>query len=149
MIKTNGSSDRGFEVETFPRFTYKSTLMLKTSSIGRFCLHPAQFWHRSPYHTFYRTLLYSRGSIRKTLLGPVIHQFSTQRYPQTPPDREGHKPTIRENIYTLPNILTVSRILACPVLGWSILEGNFHFATTLLVYAGLTDLVCLCISEQV
>ncbi|KAG5725047.1 hypothetical protein E4T56_gene12403 [Termitomyces sp. T112] len=50
------------------------------------------------------------------------------------------KVTVRENIYTLPNALTVSRILACPVLGWSILDGNFHLATALLVYAGLTDL---------
>ncbi|KAF8967749.1 CDP-alcohol phosphatidyltransferase-domain-containing protein [Flammula alnicola] len=52
----------------------------------------------------------------------------------------GGTPTIRENIYTLPNLLTVSRILACPVLGWSILDGNYHLATGLLVYAGLTDL---------
>ncbi|KAK0501583.1 CDP-alcohol phosphatidyltransferase-domain-containing protein, partial [Armillaria luteobubalina] len=48
--------------------------------------------------------------------------------------------TIRENIYTIPNALTVSRILACPVLGWSILNSNFKLATGLLVYAGLTDL---------
>ncbi|KAF8902352.1 hypothetical protein CPB84DRAFT_1678882 [Gymnopilus junonius] len=52
------------------------------------------------------------------------------------------KPTLRENIYTLPNLLTLSRIFACPVLGWSILDGNYHLATGLLVYAGLTDLVC-------
>lgn len=52
-----------------------------------------------------------------------------------------NKPTIRENIYTIPNLLTASRILACPVLAWSILDGNYHLATGLLVYAGLTDLV--------
>ncbi|TFK71443.1 hypothetical protein BDN72DRAFT_837684 [Pluteus cervinus] len=51
------------------------------------------------------------------------------------------KPTLRENIYTIPNILTVSRILACPVLGWSILEGNFVLSTSLLAYAGITDWV--------
>ncbi|KIK90885.1 hypothetical protein PAXRUDRAFT_831298 [Paxillus rubicundulus Ve08.2h10] len=49
------------------------------------------------------------------------------------------KSTIRENIYTIPNFLTVSRILACPVLGWSILNDDFHLATCLLVYAGLSD----------
>ncbi|KAH7915257.1 CDP-alcohol phosphatidyltransferase-domain-containing protein [Hygrophoropsis aurantiaca] len=49
------------------------------------------------------------------------------------------KPTIRENIYTIPNLLTVSRILACPVLGWSILHDDFYLATGLLVYAGLSD----------
>ena len=51
--------------------------------------------------------------------------------------------TIRENIYTLPNLLTVSRILACPVLGYYIVQDNFIAATSLLVYAGLTDLVCV------
>ena len=50
-------------------------------------------------------------------------------------------PIVRENIYTIPNLLTVSRILACPVLGWSILHDDFYLATGLLVYAGLSDLV--------
>lgn len=49
--------------------------------------------------------------------------------------------TPRENIYTIPNLLTVSRIIACPVLGWAIVHDNFEFATALLVYAGLTDTV--------
>ncbi|KAG6902547.1 hypothetical protein C0995_014936 [Termitomyces sp. Mi166 len=60
-------------------------------------------------------------------------------YPHNPVERP-RKVAVRENIYTLPNALTLSRILACPVLGWSILDGNFHLATALLVYAGLTDL---------
>jgi cardiolipin synthase (CMP-forming) len=51
------------------------------------------------------------------------------------------KPVKRDRIYTFPNLLTVSRIAACPFLGWSILDGNFALATSLLVYAGLTDLV--------
>lgn len=51
--------------------------------------------------------------------------------------------TLHENIYTIPNLLTVSRILACPVLGYAIVQDNFVAATALLVYAGLTDLVCL------
>ena len=50
--------------------------------------------------------------------------------------------TLRENIYTLPNLLTASRILACPVLGYFIVQDNFVAATVLLAYAGLTDLVC-------
>ena len=49
--------------------------------------------------------------------------------------------TEKENIYTIPNVLTLSRIFACPVLGWSVLEGNYHLASGLLVYAGLTDIV--------
>ncbi|KAF8448903.1 CDP-alcohol phosphatidyltransferase-domain-containing protein [Boletus edulis BED1] len=50
------------------------------------------------------------------------------------------RPTFRENIYTIPNVLTASRILACPLLGWSILHDDFYLATGLLVYAGLSDL---------
>lgn len=53
----------------------------------------------------------------------------------------GTRPTLRENIYTIPNLLTVSRIFACPVLGWSILNNDFYLATGLLVYAGLSDIV--------
>ncbi len=49
---------------------------------------------------------------------------------------------MRDNIYTVPNLLTVSRIIACPVLGLAIVNDNFYLATGLLVYAGLTDLVC-------
>lgn len=47
----------------------------------------------------------------------------------------------RENIYTIPNALTLSRILSCPLLAWSILDGNFALATSILVYAGLSDWV--------
>ncbi|KZT21622.1 CDP-diacylglycerol--glycerol-3-phosphate 3-phosphatidyltransferase [Neolentinus lepideus HHB14362 ss-1] len=48
---------------------------------------------------------------------------------------------LRENIYTWPNLLTLSRIVACPILGYTIVKGDFVSATSLLVYAGLTDLV--------
>lgn len=66
--------------------------------------------------------------------------FSVQ--PERPPKSTTLK-ELRENIYTLPNLLTVSRIFACPILGWSILQNDYHLATTLLVYAGITDLVCI------
>ncbi|KAF9466149.1 CDP-alcohol phosphatidyltransferase-domain-containing protein [Collybia nuda] len=70
----------------------------------------------------------------------VVHRkYATLGSTGTPQPPET-KPTPRENIYTLPNALTVSRIVACPVLGWSILQNDFTLATTLLVYAGLTDL---------
>ena len=48
-----------------------------------------------------------------------------------------------EKIWTIPNALTVSRILSCPILCYAILHDNFYAATGLLVYAGLTDLVCV------
>ncbi|KAF7356458.1 putative cardiolipin synthase [Mycena venus] len=68
--------------------------------------------------------------------------FSTRTPLHFPGDQNPSKPNpvLKENIYTFPNLLTVSRIIACPILGWSIMEGQFHLATSLLVYAGLTDL---------
>jgi cardiolipin synthase len=86
-------------------------------------------------------------SIRKNQCPFTVNStrhFSTslRRYfPEQQTEASKNKPTMRENIYTIPNLLTTSRILACPVLGWSILDGNYHLATGLLVYAGLTDLV--------
>ncbi|THV02526.1 hypothetical protein K435DRAFT_817697 [Dendrothele bispora CBS 962.96] len=89
------------------------------SSLSRF--RPQTFRISSPYHQ-----------------GLLIHRvFSTQ---QPEPSKPKLPLALRENIYTLPNALTVSRIIACPVIGWSILDGQFQLATSLLVYAGLTDL---------
>ncbi|KAF7308936.1 MFS general substrate transporter [Mycena kentingensis (nom. inval.)] len=65
-------------------------------------------------------------------LFPVAKRLST-----TPPPKQ----SLKEDIYTLPNLLTLSRIAACPILGYSVLHGDFHIATSLLVYAGLTDFV--------
>jgi hypothetical protein len=48
----------------------------------------------------------------------------------------------QERIFTLPNTLTVGRIVACPFLGYSILHGNFAVATGILVAGGFTDWVC-------
>ena len=71
-----------------------------------------------------------------------VRQF-TANSRQCLPESQKTKPGIKENIYTLPNLLTVSRIFSCPILGWSILGGNYHLSTGLLVYAGLTDWVGL------
>ncbi|KAF4569595.1 hypothetical protein EYR40_008573 [Pleurotus pulmonarius] len=96
-------------------------------------------------------LLGSRIFANRNSFAPSFRTFFTRHavwspnVRNSPPQQENRedeekRPTIRENIYTWPNLLTVSRILACPVLGWSILEGNFQLATTLLVYAGASDL---------
>jgi cardiolipin synthase len=46
-----------------------------------------------------------------------------------------------ENIYTLPNFLTVTRLVAAPVVGYLILHGHHAWAVGLFAYAGITDLV--------
>jgi hypothetical protein len=47
----------------------------------------------------------------------------------------------RENIFTIPNLLCVGRIVMSPYLGYVIIEGDFSLAMGLMIAAGLTDLV--------
>jgi hypothetical protein len=47
----------------------------------------------------------------------------------------------QENIFTIPNLLTTSRIALTPFIGYLVLHQNFHWACSLFVFAGLTDLV--------
>lgn len=56
---------------------------------------------------------------------------------------ETQKPTpaVHEDIYTIPNFLTVTRIAASPVIGYLILQDANTWAVGLLAYAGLSDLV--------
>jgi cardiolipin synthase (CMP-forming) len=49
--------------------------------------------------------------------------------------------TPHENIYTLPNILTFSRLLAAPLIGYFITTSHPIPALSLFFYAGITDLI--------
>ncbi|SLM35739.1 cdp-diacylglycerol-glycerol-3-phosphate 3-phosphatidyltransferase [Lasallia pustulata] len=49
--------------------------------------------------------------------------------------------TPHENIYTLPNLLTLSRLLAAPLIGSLVLHDQHAWAVALFAYAGITDLV--------
>jgi len=90
-----------------------------------------------------RTTRNTQWRPQSSLLARPFSIFHQRRVEQPPSETSSSKPAIRENIYTIPNLLTVSRIISCPVLAWSILDGNYYLATGLLVYAGLTDLVRL------
>ncbi|KAI0339571.1 hypothetical protein BDW22DRAFT_1361116 [Trametopsis cervina] len=83
--------------------------------------------------------LRSRRTFRSC--APRLEQHEPTKLPDQPTPKAKLAERVKENIYTIPNLLTVSRILACPVLGWAIVEDNFVLATSLLAYAGLTDLV--------
>ncbi|EFE36596.1 uncharacterized protein ARB_04118 [Trichophyton benhamiae CBS 112371] len=60
-------------------------------------------------------------------------------------EKEKEKPStkavVHENIYTIPNILTASRLVAAPIIGYSILTGSHTLALSLFAYAAVTDLV--------
>ena len=49
--------------------------------------------------------------------------------------------TPHENIYNLPNFLTVSRLIAAPVTSYLLLHDHYKWALALFAYAGFTDLV--------
>lgn len=49
------------------------------------------------------------------------------------------KTNLRENIYTIPNILTASRLVAAPFIGYCILHDYHATALGLFAYAGITD----------
>lgn len=46
-----------------------------------------------------------------------------------------------ENIYTIPNILTFSRLIATPAIGYLIIHNQHLYAFSLFVYAGFSDLL--------
>ncbi|WWD17667.1 hypothetical protein CI109_102108 [Kwoniella shandongensis] len=46
---------------------------------------------------------------------------------------------LHESPYTIPNALTLLRLLACPVLGYTIVQGDYAWATGILFASGLTD----------
>lgn len=47
----------------------------------------------------------------------------------------------RENIMTIPNMLTISRAILSPYIGYVIVQGDFTLGMSLLAVAGITDLV--------
>ncbi|XXG96696.1 hypothetical protein Hte_002986 [Hypoxylon texense] len=49
--------------------------------------------------------------------------------------------TPHENIYTVPNILTFSRLVAAPFIGYAIVHDAHVWALSLFAYAGISDLL--------
>ncbi|GAA5884116.1 hypothetical protein JCM16303_005923 [Sporobolomyces ruberrimus] len=80
----------------------------------------------------------------RTTLAFESRRFYSTTPPPLPPSSLTPPPaslTKHENIYTIPNALTLARILACPVIGYYIVEGELGIATSLLFVAGVSDLV--------
>lgn len=65
-----------------------------------------------------------------------IQVYSTDNTPETKSKDQ------TENILTVPNILTVGRMLMCPVLGYLVIHNDYPTAFGLFIAAGITDLVC-------
>ena len=50
----------------------------------------------------------------------------------------------QENIFTIPNLLSLGRIALSPVLGYFVLSENYKLALTFFVLAGISDMVGTC-----
>lgn len=92
-----------------------------------------------------------RGVIRSMCSVLVVsnHELCLTINSSTGPPKLTPKPRLRvlaqltphENIYTIPNILTFSRLIAAPVIGYLVLHDYHAWAVGLFAYAGITDLV--------
>jgi cardiolipin synthase len=47
--------------------------------------------------------------------------------------------TLREDIYTIPNVLTFSRLVAAPIIGYLVVHGHSFYALGLFVCSCVTD----------
>ena len=88
---------------------------------------PSTLWRFNQYRG-----LSDKPSNAKTS-GKIEDQSSAQ-----PNSSNGTEP--KENIYTIPNFLTVGRFIVAPYLGYMVLQENFHLACALLGVAALTDM---------
>ncbi|KAL5328365.1 hypothetical protein ACEPPN_001864 [Leptodophora sp. 'Broadleaf-Isolate-01'] len=94
-------------------------------------------WHLRPQ----RNSLRHKGLAYSTSKQPGDAQRSTEIEPKKPPLKVLTKITPHENIYTIPNILTFSRLIAAPIVGYLVLHDHHAWAIGLFAYAGITDLV--------
>lgn len=74
------------------------------------------------------------------LLTNAIDSRSSETVPALSKAKQLLKKT-HEDIYTLPNILTMSRLFASPFVGYFILQDNHTWALGLLAYSAVTDLL--------
>ena len=62
-------------------------------------------------------------------------------YPETKAEIKPAHSSITENIYTLPNVLTFTRIISAPFVGYYIIQGQPLTAIGIFAYSCITDLV--------
>ncbi|KFY46417.1 hypothetical protein V494_00460 [Pseudogymnoascus sp. VKM F-4513 (FW-928)] len=138
-----------------------TSLLLKPQSIAsRFSRQSkANLWtcssiSRTPSVT---SLKLSNGPLASRLGLHRNYSLEPEKKPQAPesnvPSPKGLKPlksnvakalaqlTPHENIYTVPNFLTLTRLIAAPVVGYLVLNDAHAWALGLFAYAGITDLV--------
>ena len=105
-----------------------SRLSIRSIITGKYTISPARWHTRS-------AILYPVHSILPRCKLLQIKFLSTQQQ-QRKPSIERH-----ENIYTIPNILTLTRLASAPIIAYCIIKDQHLIATGLLAYATVTDLL--------
>lgn len=85
----------------------------------------------------YAQTAHRRCFLKPNGLTPVAHSTASKiaaKLPTLPKN-------IHEDIRTLPNLLTLSRLVAAPFVGYFILHDQHAWALGLFAYAGVTDLL--------
>lgn len=75
-----------------------------------------------------------KRNLNSTLDRATAPSPSSQPFTQLPKVKE-----IREDLWTLPNILTLSRLAAAPVIGALVIQGHSNLALGLFAYSCVTD----------
>ncbi|KAI1412985.1 hypothetical protein F5Y13DRAFT_40133 [Hypoxylon sp. FL1857] len=102
-----------------------------------------------PRRCLSQTKIYSRDQNETKSKDQLPSQHTPSEPPPTPKARGIRKvipkvlPTLtpHENIYTVPNLLTFSRLVAAPFIGYAILHDAHVWALGLFAYAGVSDLL--------
>ncbi|KAG0346858.1 hypothetical protein BG004_000663 [Podila humilis] len=155
-------------IQTMSTTTTTTTMAIKSTQPPRLAIQcrPSLFstyttCHSSGRHTpslrynQFKTLdnAWSRTSWtpKKSLYSMQSCFFSTSQssHDAKEPDQQGtsqksseksiKKSLLHENIYTIPNFLTFSRLVAAPVIGYWVLQGNYTDASILFGIACVTD----------
>jgi len=89
----------------------------------------------------------SRGQLLRLVLVGYVFVFTFDSDNSPAPPKKSLKPHLKvlaqftphEDIYTIPNILTFTRLIAAPVIGYLVLHDYHTWAVGLFAYAGITD----------
>ncbi|KAF2258686.1 hypothetical protein CC78DRAFT_621647 [Lojkania enalia] len=146
--------------QTFPGSSSRASSFWARSAGTRHCVHPSS----GPAHWRYairERVLFSTSGVRgieprdtdkePSSAGKTKQEASTKS--NLPPKarlspsaltstlKAKLAPLRHENIYTLPNILTFSRLIATPLIGYFIIHNHHLYAFSLFMYAGISDLL--------
>ncbi|CAH1756577.1 3643_t:CDS:2 [Entrophospora sp. SA101] len=116
-----------FEVHFNISFLTNSTLVID-------CLND-RILSQSPtgYQQFFQTSSLQRYSENKSKLDNNLNSGKIiQKIKEIPK---------RENIWNVPNVFTLSRLAASPIIGYFILNQQYELALGLFFYAGISDLL--------